>query len=110
MKTPKVITFISAAFFFLAAIGTYMQIPHFRGIIVDQNLGGVNSMFVPPIVEIVFALGSFLFGLYLIKQGKKGVIVEHARLISIILIVLSIALPYALTVWFILLPVYNASA
>ncbi len=107
MKSAKIITFISSVFFFLAAVDTYMQIPHFRGIIVDQS---ANIMFVPPTVEIIFALGAFLFGLYLIKQEKKGIIVKHARLISIILIVLSLVLSYALTVWFLLLPVYNASA
>lgn len=110
MKSAKIITFIASAIFALAAVGTLTEIPKFRAILASGSEGNGNSLFVVPIVQIIFALGSFWFGLHIIKQEKKGMVVSHARLISIILVVLSVALSWGLTIWFIQLPIYNLSS
>ena len=109
MKTSKIITLIASIFFLLAALGTFKDIPKYRSIVANGNAGNGSSMLIAPIVEIVFAVGSFLFWLYLRRKEKNGLAVTHARLISMILIVLSIALSWGLTIWLIILPIYNLS-
>ena len=109
MKRSKIVSFIAGLFFLIAAIQAFTLVQKLRPVLVNGNGGSGNSMFLAPIIELLFALGSFLFGYYIIKQEKKGMTVAHARLISIVLIILSIALSWAVTMWFILLPIYNLS-
>jgi hypothetical protein len=110
MKTAKTIALIASILFLLAAVGTSLKLlPKAYEVVTVNNLT-INTLAVPPTIEAILAIGSFVYWLYLTKQEKKGLTVSHARIISIALLILSIVLSWALTTWFILLPIYNLAS
>jgi hypothetical protein len=108
MNTSKTFSAIAALFFGLSAVIVVRVIPRFAEVAAANHTG--EYMYLVPFIELICAVIAFGYWFYLDRMEGQHLVVRPARVIAVTLLVLSLTLPLVLTLWLILLPVYNIAS
>ncbi len=106
LHSAKLIALAAFVLHALSAISIWLIMPNFKDII-EASGGDTYRMLTAPIIQATIALVSLLYWLYLRHKERNGQAFNYARFISIVLVILAPVIATVVTIWFLLLPVYN---
>ena len=107
MKYPKILTFI--AFILNSLLTVYYGNVFFNKLLPIYQEFGIEKPFLkswPLLISAVFAIGSFIYWLYLKNKEQRGETVKFALWLSIALLLIFFILSFLIGI-LIVLPLYN---